>query len=835
MKKRHIAIGTGLLLVALGASAVSLGRVRGVPLIGRGLDVSVPATLAAGDAANLCAQAEVYYADNRVDGNRVQVTVEPGPTADEPTIRIRSSAAVDEPVVTVYLRAGCAGALSRRYVLFAEFVPDAPASGATLAAVSGSAAPAALTPIAAIVAGAATGPDPLPPAAASAVVASAVSLQASPAAVAVPPAPAAPAAASTPAARPAARAEPKAAAPAAAAPAPSAVAKPPAAATAPSAAPATAPAAKPASKAAAPAAPAKPAPAPAADQAPLKLEATAPSVDRSAQLRTATAVTLSPEAPDRRAAAAAQWKTLAMDSEQAQREAQRVQALEAEAKAQKQALQKLEASMADVKSQLQRAEDERYLNPFTYVLMALVLGGIGAAAYLWNKLRTMSARREWWDVEDAEGDLPVADVGDTMAPASSPAQAQVAPPATRVMAPAVASVGAAPAASRTQLAPAAAPKAAPVAAPAARAVAPKPMPAATQGDATSAALQHLQGGVPIRRLNADVVNEVFRLSEPGALDELEDGDKPPAPPPQDQPPFLNSLSTTSVRSVSAEELMDIQRQADFFVSLGQHDQAIDVLRTHIQDNPDTSPLAYLDLLSIHHGLGQRAEYQSLREEVTGKFSVEVPEFDRFGEPSDGLEKYGRALSRIQALWPGPRVLQLLEESIFRPAGAEAADAFDLDAYRELLMLYSLAKDLSRDAADGDQWGARAAAGSREDLAMTATIVQPLPAAMSTQFRGGAPAAAGGADIDLDLGFDDPAPAAAPAAAPAQAAPAPSPAPAAAPAEQDMSLNFDLGDLNAGAAPAAPAPAPAAKAPADDMSLDFDLPPIDPDGKSDKKA
>jgi hypothetical protein len=51
----------------------------------------------------------------------------------------------------------------------------------------------------------------------------------------------------------------------------------------------------------------------------------------------------------------------------------------------------------------------------------------------------------------------------------------------------------------------------------------------------------------------------------------------------------------------------------------------------------------------------------------------------------------------------------------------------------------------------------------------------------------------------------------------------------------MSLNFDLGDLNAGAAPAAPAPAPAAKAPADDMSLDFDLPPIDPDGKSDKKA
>ena len=39
-----------------------------------------------------------------------------------------------------------------------------------------------------------------------------------------------------------------------------------------------------------------------------------------------------------------------------------------------------------------------------------------------------------------------------------------------------------------------------------------------------------------------------------------------------------------MRMVKAEELVDIQQQADFFMSLGQADQAIEVLReTHIRE------------------------------------------------------------------------------------------------------------------------------------------------------------------------------------------------------------------------------------------------------------
>ena len=43
--------------------------------------------------------------------------------------------------------------------------------------------------------------------------------------------------------------------------------------------------------------------------------------------------------------------------------------------------------------------------------------------------------------------------------------------------------------------------------------------------------------------------------------------------------------------VNPEELFDIQQQADFFISVGEHQQAIEVLKKHIAEYRETSPLA----------------------------------------------------------------------------------------------------------------------------------------------------------------------------------------------------------------------------------------------------
>ncbi|MGH8337493.1 MAG: hypothetical protein ACRETL_11870, partial [Gammaproteobacteria bacterium] len=71
---------------------------------------------------------------------------------------------------------------------------------------------------------------------------------------------------------------------------------------------------------------------------------------------------------------------------------------------------------------------------------------------------------------------------------------------------------------------------------------------------------------------------------------------------------VQPADTSAARAVNAEELFDIQQQADFFVSLGQHEQAIELLKQHIDENAGTSPLAYLDLLGIYHRFDLKDDY-----------------------------------------------------------------------------------------------------------------------------------------------------------------------------------------------------------------------------------
>ncbi|NML45660.1 hypothetical protein HHL11_18070 [Ramlibacter sp. G-1-2-2] len=150
----------------------------------------------------------------------------------------------------------------------------------------------------------------------------------------------------------------------------------------------------------------------------------------------------------------------------------------------------------------------------------------------------------------------------------------------------------------------------------------------------------------------------------------------------------------TVRMVGVQELIDVHDKADFFFALGQHDQAIAILESHVHDQVETSALAWMDLLEQYHKLDRRADYERLRSEFRQRFAVQVPDFDHFDQPTSSLENYGRALSRIVALWPSKRVLNVIEESIFRKPGLPGAEPFSLEAYRELVLLYHIAKDVA---------------------------------------------------------------------------------------------------------------------------------------------
>lgn len=178
--------------------------------------------------------------------------------------------------------------------------------------------------------------------------------------------------------------------------------------------------------------------------------------------------------------------------------------------------------------------------------------------------------------------------------------------------------------------------------------------------------------------------------------------------PVDRPEFLPSLGGLSgmPRIVNAEELFDVQQQADFFVSLGHPDKAVDVLRLHIMDNVETSALVYLDLFDLYHSLGRKDDYDALRKDFHRMFNAQVPAFDDYAMDTHGLEYYVAALSRIESLWPTPKVLDVLEESIFRKPDSRS-EVFSLAAYRELLLLHSIAKKIVTRPAESGEGGAGA--------------------------------------------------------------------------------------------------------------------------------
>lgn len=144
--------------------------------------------------------------------------------------------------------------------------------------------------------------------------------------------------------------------------------------------------------------------------------------------------------------------------------------------------------------------------------------------------------------------------------------------------------------------------------------------------------------------------------------------------------------------VHPEELFDIQQQAEFFVSVGEHDQAIGVLKKHIADHGSTSPYAYLELLRLYHTLSRAESFSQLRAQFQQHFNAHVPEFSSFHRMGRTLEDYPDALAAIEAQWPTTEVMEIIEGFIVRKPGASQAVApFDMAAYDDLLLLLAIAQ------------------------------------------------------------------------------------------------------------------------------------------------
>ena len=585
------------------------------------------------DAIAQCFEADVFHADSLVPPNRVRVSVLALPNGpQEATVRIRSSAAIDEPVVSVVVRANCGGKASRRYDFLTELPIPSPNSTAPVVVAEPPQAPAALTDPQSASGSLSTGSSaaPVPP-----------PVQAAPAPV--PPRPVT--APQTPSAdqpvRPRAAARATQQSPGSAAPRPAA---PPRAAAVPPRPRRVTPAPAPATKeAAAPTPKAVPQP-PATDAAAAagkpRLRLEAPAQEQSA-LRSSTQLSAVPaEDSPQRADAAAAWRALNAQPD----DAQKVQALEAQDKADRAARAKSEA---DLRARLERAErrldeaeNRRFDVTIVYGLLALLLVALLAALYFWNKARQGAAAAANW-ARNPDSLLVGADG-----------------------------------------------------------------PGIAERAASKTSKTEDLGDDDVDESRFDNLKKAPTSGSMGLGAAAASGAMAAATP--------ERAESAHMRAVNPEEFFDVQQHADFFVSLGQYDQAIEVLRKHIEDHAEMSPMAYLELFKLYHTLSRQSDFNALREEFQHEFNCRIPNFAAFSDEGLSLDDYPAALLSIETAWGEPRVIDTIEANLFRHPG-DIGKPFDLAAYRDLLLLHGVARTILKPG-DSTFGAMRAARGAVDEAA-----------------------------------------------------------------------------------------------------------------------
>jgi pilus assembly protein FimV len=624
--------------MGLGMPAWSLGFGRPVSraILGETFNVTVPVRLESAETLDDdCLAADVFFGDDKLASSAIKTVLLPGQGAER-TVRVSTTALINEPVVTLYVVAGCKAKVTRKFVAFADppmVAPATMAQGAAPATVgstslsgkeaSGTVSEGAIS--SGVAAASALKPTPLDGGRGK----GSRAARASKREVAV----ASSAGTTSPASSSVSSAVPSAAVPRAAD-------KPPSAHAALS---------EPKSRKKA-----REAMSARIDNAepketssrlvldPVEADAVvAPNLSMSGQMVSVPAELDSPEARDRRAAAAALWAAMSASPEQLARDRLRMQELEQRlAKLQQDAASAREKVMS-MEARVREAEDARLSNPIVMGLAgacALLAGGLGFV--LWRQ-RQREAAGTWWHPE-AEPDTSLEEAQDmaerplerTSAEfvAMLPAAAQPAVPAVEAT---HSDQPAQPALAET-VTPSSVTTWTPV-----PAVAPTPSPAVSTARAS----------------------------------------------------LIKSEAQEAAREITVEELIDLEQQAEFFVVLGQDDAAVELLESHVQNTAGASPLPYLKLLEIYQRLGRKAQYQQVQEDFNSRFNAYAPSWEADLQQGHALEEYPGVIERLQALWSPPsQAMEVLQKSLTRPD--ESVETFDLPAYRELLFLYAVARDLS---------------------------------------------------------------------------------------------------------------------------------------------
>lgn len=574
---RFAILGVALLCAATGSSAMTLGRARGAVLLGQPLKLSVPIQLDLGEGPSaLCFEADVFYGDTRKDASRITVSSDYLPQSGSALVSVISHDNVDEPVVSVYLRAGCEYKATRRFVLLADLASEVVKPVSRM-----NDAPQSVTPTVLPQRQVTFVDRPLNSVP--------VKTQRSP--------------------------EPaggqKAVSP-----------KPPV--------PRTTPALRPHLK-----------------LLPLDL-----AQERDPILKLSSELILGEsENLQKRAEAAAIWRSLNATAEDILNSEARRQSMEVDLKGLQVASSKNSQTLKELAGRLEAAESQRYANPLVYGLVGMLfLCSLCLAFVLYRKRNGGKETASWWGTDEASKEPHLSPSDRSKAAVLAPDSSSVAVAMPDVVAMPVA--GSTGALTRVDI--------------------------DLHLDSPSFALKGEVAG------SGEVVTSTLTPTSDSSLRASGHVD------------FSHSM-TSGLRAVNTQEMLDVRQQADFFMTLGQHDEALGLLKDCVDGRAESNPLVYLDLLRILHILGRKAEFDHYRNDFNALFSGNVPTYASFNQGGEALEAYPDICHAIEAFWPTEQAIAYIEKCLVRDINDEANRGMDLEAFRDLLMLHGLATRLASDS------------------------------------------------------------------------------------------------------------------------------------------
>jgi hypothetical protein len=389
----------------------------------------------------------------------------------------------------------------------------------------------------------------------------------------------------------------------------------------------------------------KPAEAPLSNSKPrLKLLPLDLSVERDPVLRPTEMMVSAPtEDLQRRAEAAALWRSLNLTPEDVLKDAGRLKTLETDIQSLRNAASANQKEIQGLAQRIEQAESEKYFNPLVIGLAGLLLAASVGVFWMWRRQNARSADSGgWWTPEEPlQPDAKSTQEGTPSFLQSLGKQASAEPAAT-----------------------------------------------SEEFEQSS----KFSGDVDID-LDIGPVEPVSQIP-PGTKPEV-------VPSAFSELRGLSAHMPASLRAVNSQEMIDVRQQAEFFMALGQYDEAISLLEGHVSQGSELNPMVYLDLLKILHTLSRKDRFDYYRAEFNAIFTGYVPEYAAFGQAGGSLEDFPQLCAELEKNWPSQEALSLIELYLVRKSTATADVRFELEAYKELLLLHAVCNWLVN-ALDGVQ-------------------------------------------------------------------------------------------------------------------------------------